>query len=134
MFPGGFEDPEYLSWERAYKVEASEFAKEILSPEKIRSLLKQKDYEEISNLAKKVVGKTTLIFPNEMMSFSDGLSASSENKKLLSESLYYHLYSGDPLKERFRAFVKVFKTTLLRRNGPLLHIFFSSYTRTAAHS
>ena len=106
LFPGGFNDPEYLDGERKYKVEASRFAKDVLSTESISSLLKQENFHEISILAKKVVNKTNLVFPNEIMSFSDGLSAKPENEKIFSEALFYHLYSSDSLKERFMTFVK----------------------------
>ncbi len=106
LFPGGFEDPEYLDVEREYKVEASTFAKEVLSAKRIITLLEQKNFEEISELAKKVVNKTNLVFPNEIMSFTDGLGAKPENAKIFSEALFYHLYSKDSLKKRFMAFVK----------------------------
>ena len=106
LFPGGFEDPEYLDQERKYKVDASEFAKEALSIEKIITLLEQKNFEEIYKLAKRVIGKTNLIFPNEIMSLSNGLAAKPENAKIFSEAFFYHLYSQDSPKERFMAFVK----------------------------
>jgi len=73
---------------------------------KIITLLEQKNFEEISKLAKKVISKTNLIFPNEIMSLSDGLTAKPENAKIFSEALFYHLYSQDSPKERFMAFVK----------------------------
>ena len=106
LFPGGFEDPEYLDEERNYKVEASTFAKEVLSEKRIISLLEQKNFEGISKLVKKVINKTKLVFPNEILSFSDGLSAKPENEKIFSEAFFYHLYSKDSLKKRFMAFVK----------------------------
>jgi len=106
LFPGGFEDPEYIDGERNYKVAASTFAKEVLSAKRIISLLEQKNFEEISKLAKKVVNKTNLVFPNEIMSFSAGLTAKPENEKIFSEAFFYHLYSKDSLKERFMTFVK----------------------------
>jgi len=106
LFPGGFEDPEYLDGERKYKADASDLAKEVLSMGKIITLLEQKNFEEISKLAKKVISKTNLIFPNEIMSLSDGLTAKPENAKIFSEALFYHLYSQYSPKERFMAFVK----------------------------
>ena len=106
LFPGGFTDPEYLDEERKYKVDASRFAKDILSAESISSLLEQENFHEISIIAKKVVNKTNLVFPNERMSLSYGLSDKTENEKIFCESLFYHLYSKDSLKERFMAFVK----------------------------
>jgi hypothetical protein len=109
LFPEGFQDPEYLDGERDYKVAASEFANEALSPEKISALLKQKNYETVSNLGKKVVSKTNLIFRNEIISLSAELSENSGNQKIFSEALFYHLYSKDSLKERFLAFRKALK-------------------------
>ena len=106
LFPGGFEDPEYLDGERKYKADASDLAKEVLSMEKIITLLEQKNFEKLSKLAKKVISKTNLIFPNEIMSLSDGLTAKPENAQIFSQALFYHLYSQDSLKEKFMAFVK----------------------------
>ena len=106
LFPDGFEDLEYLDGERKYKVEASDFTKGALSAESISSLLAKKDFRTIAKLAKKSLNKTNLVFPNEKMALSDGLSIKNENEKVFSESLFYHLYSHDSLRKRFEDFVK----------------------------
>lgn len=104
LFPGGFEDPEYLDGERRYKVAASDFTKEALSAKNLSVILAQKDFAAIVNLAKKSLNKANLVFPNEKMALNDALSTADENRRLFSESLFYHLYSGDGLRKRFEDF------------------------------
>lgn len=73
VFPDGFYGNEYHDRERDYKMEAHKLLHETLNESVFSSLLKAGDYAEIHRRALKIVGKTNLIFPNEIMSLNDGL-------------------------------------------------------------
>jgi len=107
LFPEGFNDPGYLKHERDYKVAASAFLQEHLSREAMQALLSQGDYEALCGIAKKVLNKTNLIFPNERMALNDGLKRGETERKAFATSLFDLLYGdGDP-GPRFDAFVGV---------------------------
>lgn len=109
LFPDGFEDYEYFEEERNYKVDASDFTKEKLAEKRLKKFLEMDDYESVVTSAKQCLNKANLVFPNEKMALSDGLSLHPDNKKRFSESLYYHLYSSDSLSKRFNHFSQTLK-------------------------
>lgn len=104
-YPDGFYDPAYLKGERNHKVAAHELALSLIGPEQLKALLSQKDYEEISKRALKVVTATNLISPNEKLALKNGLK-DPESRELFSENLYQLLYGKEDVKERFIAFAR----------------------------
>lgn len=100
FFPEGFGDPEYLKYEREYKVAAHKLLHELLGREEFERLLDGGDYEEICSRALKVVNKTNIIFPNEKMALKDGLKPDAM-KRIFAEALYFHLYGDGTVEERF---------------------------------
>ena len=104
-YPDGFYDPAYLKGERNHKVAAHELALSLIGPEQLKALLSQKDYEEISKRALKVVTATSLISPNEKLALKNGLK-DPESRELFSENLYQLLYGKEDVKERFIAFAR----------------------------
>ncbi|MBI5606826.1 MAG: DUF3553 domain-containing protein [Deltaproteobacteria bacterium] len=104
-YPDGFYDPAYLKGERNHKVAAHELALSLIGPEQLKALLSQKDYEEISKRALKVVTATNLISPNEKLALKNGLK-DPESRELFSENLYQLLYGKEDVKDRFIAFAR----------------------------
>ncbi|MFK5925776.1 MAG: hypothetical protein QM483_04005 [Desulfuromusa sp.] len=102
-FPRGFDDPLYFDEERNYKIEAHELLQEQLGPNVFTELLGGENYAEICKRAMQVVNKTNLIFPNEKMSFKDGLK-DTENQELFAERLHDLLYGEDNFRDRFERF------------------------------
>lgn len=108
-YPEGFYDQAYLKGERNLKVAAHELTLSLFDPEQMETLLGQKDYEELSKRALKVVNATNLIFPNEKLALKNGLK-DSKNRELFAESLYQLLYGKEAMEERFRAFARILET------------------------
>jgi Protein of unknown function (DUF3553) len=107
-FPNGFRDPAYIDGphnERAYKLVAHRLMAELLGPTPFARLLAERQYAEIADRAKKVVGRTNLISPYEKIWLSNSLvAASSQNR--FADSLYAMLYgTGDP-EARFTAYAE----------------------------
>ena len=95
----GFYGEKYNHHEREYKLKGHSLMVSSLDKEGFDSLLASNDYAEICKQAFAVVSKTNLIFPNEKMSFKDGLKPDL-NKQLFSERLW-------PLVEKLLIFVKL---------------------------
>jgi hypothetical protein len=71
FFPGGFDDPKYLEWERLYKWEAHESWAAELSRARYRELLVAGQYMEIAERAIAIEGRTNLLFSFEKMAIRD---------------------------------------------------------------
>jgi hypothetical protein len=108
-FPAGFRDPAYRDGagnERAYKMEAHLLMTQLLNKELFLSLLRKGEFKEISDQAKRVVGKTNLISPYEKIWLSNSL-APETNQKNFAESLYDLLYGQDEMQPRFERFAEM---------------------------
>lgn len=109
FFPLGFRDPKYLvgaSNERQYKADANTLMLDLLGKDAFYGLLKNGDFREIHDRAKKVVNKTNLISPYEKIWFSDGI-AGEVNQKRFAESLFDLLYGDGELRVRFEQFAEL---------------------------
>ncbi len=103
LFPLGFEDPQYLEYERDYKVAAHELTVELLDKEPFCELLAGGQHEEACRRALKVVNRTNIIFPQEKMALKDGLKNAASCERFASD-LYNMLYGNDQLCPRFERF------------------------------
>lgn len=103
LFPEGFEDAGYLDEERNYKVAARELLLELLNEQEFKSLLAERNFDEIVRRALQVANKTNLIFPNEKMGLKDGLKL-PEHIQLFSERLFDLLYGPSDFRKRFEGF------------------------------
>lgn len=105
QFPEGFYDEKFISSERKAKMEAHTLAKELLSKERLSELLEAGEYWQICEYAKKVINKTTLIFPNEKTALKNALENEAA-QEAFAKNLYELLYSDDSLKKRFTEFAR----------------------------
>lgn len=105
QFPEGFYGEKFKEHEREYKEKAHALAQELLAKESFRALLVSENYAEIVRRSLKVVNSTNLIFPNEKMSFKDGL-ANQQLQKVFSETLFSLLHGDEELENRFVLFAR----------------------------
>jgi hypothetical protein len=71
MYPEGLHSPACESNERGYKWKAVEYARATLVPDLLAELMRSNGHTEIIRLTRRVLGKTNLAFPNELMKFDD---------------------------------------------------------------
>jgi len=105
QFPGGFEDPRYVKFERAYKVAASDLLKQTLSSEELNRLLSAGDYAEVCRRALAVISRTNLVSPNEKMDLHNGITG--EGVVQFSRAVADLLYGSSSAQDRFERFAKM---------------------------
>lgn len=98
-FPGGLNGDLYLSNERNYKAEASEFAQELIKKDRFTDLLSEENWETLSTDIKRVYSKTNLLASFEMIKLGDALK-NDENIKLVSNTLFDLLYQETDIAQK----------------------------------
>jgi hypothetical protein len=73
LFPGGFDDPGYLTEERNYKVEAHELFSRLLSQEIRMACIRDQRVEPLVEAALQIEAATNLVSPFEKAALRDGL-------------------------------------------------------------
>lgn len=106
LYPKGFRDPGYIEDERVYKLEAKEMLEASLSKPRFHSLIRAKEFDEIAELAMKIVYATNLSFPNEKMALRDGLRT-AKGKEEFCRSLFDLLHGTEDFQVRFTKFSDV---------------------------
>lgn len=71
FFPGGFQDPTYLEWERNYKAEAARRWQAALGRRHLTALLDEGRFGEVARLALGIESRTNLLFSFEKMALRD---------------------------------------------------------------
>ncbi len=105
-FKKGFSDFKYLSWEREYKWNAYVQFQELLNKEMYSKLLKQAQYERISEIAIRIESKTNLLFSFEKMALRDAVKGEG-GAELFAFGLFDFIYGKQSLEKRFKNFVEV---------------------------
>lgn len=106
LFPEGFYDKNYLSWERDYKWQAHLNWKEQLGKAPFRALLKEQAYDEIARRAVTIEGRTNLIFSFEKMALRDAVRP-RDGALAFAEGLYRYAYGSGTPQRKFEAWSKV---------------------------
>jgi hypothetical protein len=108
FFPGGFDDPTYLDWERGYKWQTHERWQQALGKREFRSLLRRNDFREIAVRAIRIEQQSrhSMIFSFEKMALRDA-TKSSAGCKAFVEGLYDLLHGARALESRFMHWVEV---------------------------
>lgn len=106
IFPGGFEDADYLALERDYKAAAHRRWHSILDEVTFRALLRKGEYEEIARRAVAVEARTNLIFSFEKMALRDAMKGDG-GAKAFAKGLYAFLHGEDDPPARFAAWCDV---------------------------
>ena len=99
-FPGGFDDPTYVDWERNYKWAAHLMWEQALGHTAFRQLLRDGAYQVIAANAVRIESRTNLLFSFEKMALRDAVRA-PEGARAFAEGLYHLLYGGGNDEVRF---------------------------------
>lgn len=102
-FPGGYKGKKFIAWERDYKWAAHIAWQEQLNKSIFHELLEEADYGEIARRAVKIESKTNLLFSFEKMALRDAVNT-SPSAKLFAEGLFYFIYGGGSLPQRFERY------------------------------
>ena len=108
FFPGGFNDPEYLDWERDYKWQTHERWQQALGKRDFRAMLRRNEHREIAARAVRVEQQSrhSMIFSFEKMALRDAIRP-EHGAKTFAEGLYEFLHGGGSLESRFIRWVDV---------------------------
>jgi hypothetical protein len=102
VFPKGFQDQKYISWERGYKWEAHEQWNETLDRATYRSLLKAEEYAEIAARAVRLESRTNLLFSFEKMALRDAVKP-PEGAHSFAQGLYNFIYGAGGAQKKFES-------------------------------
>jgi hypothetical protein len=107
LFPGGFRDETYISWEREYKWEAHERWEESLNQSEFRRLLRAGEFREAAARAVRVEqsSRYSMLFSFEKMALRDAVKA-EEGARTITEGLYDFLHGKGALERRFNKWVE----------------------------
>ena len=151
VFPNGFRDELYISWEREYKWETHERWEQTLSRGEFRRLLRRREFAEISRRAISVEQRSrhSMLFSFEKMALRDALK-SSVAVRTFAEGLYELLHGTLGVQQRFERWVATVADLPRRQTRvltwpvvtvfgfiaqPDVHIFLKPLTvRAAAHA
>lgn len=128
QFPGGFQDPTYLDWERDYKWETHLRWQEALPRETFRSLLREGEFAEASARAVRVEQRSrhAMLFSFEKMALRDGLR-SPQGARDFAQGLYAYLHGRSLPERRFENWVAAVETLPRRQTRvltwPLITVF-----------
>ena len=108
MFPGGFSDPQYLAWERDYKVAAHElWVEQVGGKRAFRSQLDEGRHREVATAAARIESSRALLFSFEKMALRDAVVRSDEGAHAFAEGLYDWLHGPGTEAARFDRWVEV---------------------------
>jgi hypothetical protein len=108
FFPGGFQDPTYLDWERDYKWETHVRWNEALNRAEFGRLLARRAFPEIARRALQVEQRSrhSMVFSFEKMALRDAVR-SARGARAFAEGLYELLHGRAKGERRFRDWVEV---------------------------
>ena len=125
-FPGGLSGDLYLSEERNYKAEASEFAQELLPKERFADLLSKEEWDTLSTDIKRVYSKTNLLASFEMIKLGDALKK-DDNIKLISNTLFDLLYQDIGISQKVESAAVKLKSLELNKWPVITYLLFLIY-------
>jgi hypothetical protein len=105
LFPGGFDDPEYVELERDYKWRAHEAWMAALGLKHFRALLGAARYAEIAREAVSIESRTNLLFSFEKMALRVAIR-SAAGARAFSEGLYHFLHGRDGDEAKFTGWIE----------------------------
>jgi hypothetical protein len=100
MFPGGFQDQDYIDLERAYKWNAHLAWQSALDNETLRKLLANGEFQQIAAMAVRIEARTNLLFSFEKMALRDAVKSPAA-AEAFAVALYDLLHGSKPLEVRF---------------------------------
>jgi hypothetical protein len=104
-FPLGFQDPDYVNLERAYKWNAHMAWAEALSKQHFAGLLRTRRYHEITAAAVRIESRTNFLFSFEKIALRDAVRENA-GAKLFATALFDFLHGRAGLEKRFTRWVE----------------------------
>jgi hypothetical protein len=137
IFPGGFSDERYLSWERDYKLHAHQlWREEIGGKAAFRAALDEGRHREVATAAVRIESSRALLFSFEKMALRDAVVRSEEGAGRFAEGLYDWLYGPGGEAARFERWTAVVRSLPRRQTRvatwPLVTVF-GSIARPKVH-
>jgi hypothetical protein len=117
-YPKGFQDPDYVDLERAYKWKAHEQWAASLNEQGFGRLLRSGDFADIAARAVAIEARTNLLFSFEKMALRDAVK-SREGAKAFAEGLFAFLHGDTQMSARFETWCGVL-SSLPRRQTRVL--------------
>src|ERR1044072_2496126 len=105
MFPGGFQDQDYIDLERAYKWNAHLAWQSALDNETLRKLLANGEFQQIDAMAVRIEARTHLLVAFEKMALRDAVKSPAA-AEAFAVALYDLLHGSRPLEVRFSEWLK----------------------------
>jgi len=107
FFPGGFEDPTYLDWERDYKWETHQRWEEVLDRRTFQRLIKAREFTTIASAALRVEQRSrhSMIFSFEKMALRDAVR-SQPGARAFAEGLFELLHGTGSMPRRFEQWIQ----------------------------
>jgi hypothetical protein len=102
IFPGGFQDPTYVDWERSYKWDAHRRWADALDKTTFRSLLDARAYNDAATAAVRIESRTNLLFSFEKMAVRDAVSTRA-GARAFATGLAAWLHGPGSERDRFQA-------------------------------
>ena len=99
----GFDSEDFEKRERGYKEKAARVLKDKLDKDAFESLLRDRHYAEVCEIAKQVLQSTNLAYYIEKAKFADGLKIAA-NKERFANALYDLLHGSTEMEQRFTKF------------------------------
>jgi hypothetical protein len=116
VFPDGFRDELYLSWERDYKVEAHRrWREEVGGKAELRAALDAGRHKEVAAAAVRVESSRPLLFSFEKMALRDAVVRSESGARRFAEGLYDWLHGPGGEPERFDRWAEVVQSLPRRK-------------------
>jgi hypothetical protein len=100
FFPDGFNDEQYLAWERDYKVDAHARWTAALPGRAFGQLLAAGKYQEIAAEALRIEARTNLLFSFEKMALRDAVRTPAGARRF-AEGLHVWLHGRGSIANRF---------------------------------
>ena len=106
FFPGGFEDPTYLDWERDYKWETHKRWEEMLDRRTFQQLLKAREFMAIATTALRVEQRSrhSMIFSFEKMALRDAVRT-EPGAEAFATGLFELLHGTRTMQNRFEKWI-----------------------------
>jgi hypothetical protein len=100
FFPRGFNDEQYLAWERDYKAEAHARWTTTLPVKTFGQLVASRKYEVVAAEALRIESRTNLLFSFEKMAVRDAVRTTA-GARGFAEGLYAWLHGRGSMESRF---------------------------------
>lgn len=124
-YPGGFEDPNYISLERDPQWHAHEMFQVLLNKRTFEELLSEGDYKTFADNAIEIGTETDILYSTEKTALRSTLK-SVKNAQVFATGLFNFMYSKLNVKDRFNQFSETLQSLPKKPRG-----FFSWPFQTA---